>query len=111
MTDKLFFGLWADALTSIDRDAYISDWALSTIWQDSEDTLIPDHRIEHLGSIWDAAHMSIRDILSSAGLKQSEFATKFCIPYRTVQNWCGDVNKCPDYVRLMLMRLLNHVNI
>ena len=36
MTDKQFSTLWADALESNDRDAYASDWALSSMWEDGK---------------------------------------------------------------------------
>lgn len=32
MTDKIFNSLWADALATADRDAYVSDGALSIVW-------------------------------------------------------------------------------
>ena len=31
ITDKLFFTLFADAITSPDRDAFVSDWSLSSV--------------------------------------------------------------------------------
>lgn len=106
MTDTVFSTLWAEALTTADRDAFVSDWALSSIWGDDPETDIPQERIDCLGRIWDVAHMSVRDICKAARLSQTALAQRFCIPYRTVQNWCGDVNKCPDYVRLMMAECL-----
>lgn len=106
MNDHTFSTLWAEALTATDRDAYVSDWTLSTIWGDDPDAEIPQERIAHLDQIWDAAHMSVRQMCKAAKLSQVALAQRFCIPYRTVQNWCGDVSKCPDYVRLLLAEAL-----
>ena len=107
MTDKIFYCLWGEALTIADRDEFVSELVLSTIWEDAPDADIPQDRIDQLGRIWDAAHMGVREICAAAKLSQKALSQRFCIPYRTVQNWCSDVNKCPDYVRLMILKLLN----
>lgn len=104
MTDKLFYDLWADALTTSDRAAYVSDWTLSTAWGEPEDADIPTDCIEQIGRIWDAAHMTARDMVYTAGPSQSAFATRYCIPRRTVEDWCRGLRTPPDYVRLLLAR-------
>lgn len=104
MTDKLFYDLWTDALASSDRDAYVSDWTLSTAWGDSEDADIPTDRIAQIGRIWDAAHTTVRDLVAASGLSQAAFATRYCIPRRTVEDWCRGLRTPPDYVRLSLAR-------
>lgn len=104
MTDKIFAAAWADALSGAytDRDAYISDWALSSIWGDAEGAELPAGRLDDLGSIWDAAHLSIKDIRTASGLSRTAFAEHLCIPYRTVQDWELGNRSCPDYLRLLL---------
>ena len=106
MKDTDFAALWAAALDTVDWDTYVSDWALSSIWGDEPVGDVPQGRIDYLSRIWNAAHMSVRQIVDASGLKQSAFATRFCIPYRTVQDWYGGRRQAPDYVRLMLIRLL-----
>lgn len=107
MTDKQFYTCYHEVANYTDRDAYISDIALSTIWADGPGDDIPAERIEKLGAIWDAAHRSVREIAAAAGLSQRKLAERFCIPYRTVENWCGGVNNCPDYTRLMMQECLD----
>lgn len=102
MTDKLFNVLWTAALDSTDRDVYVSDWALSSIWDDVLDAGIPAGRIGLLSGIWDTAHLTIRDIRARTGLSQGAFSTRYCIPARTVEDWERGVRKCPDYLRLLL---------
>ena len=102
MTDKQFLALFSDAIGINDRDAYVSDWALSSIWGDADDADIPPQRIEDLGAIWDVAHLSIRDIRRRTGLSQVGFATRYCIPRRTVESWEAGDRSCPDYLRLLL---------
>lgn len=106
MTDKLFYMIFTDALSIADRDAFISDWALSSVWGDAEDAEVPADRLLELGMVWDVAHASFADIVAASGLKLVDFAARFAIPYRTAQNWLAGVNRCPDYTRLLLARAL-----
>ena len=100
MTDQQFYTTFGAALTDQDRDAFVSDWALSSIWGDGED--IPPERIDELARLWDAAHMAIRDIREHTGLSQAKFATRYCIPLRTIEDWERGARKCPNYLRLLL---------
>ncbi len=104
MTDKLFYMIFTNALGVADRDAFISDWALSSVWGDAKGAEIPAERLHELGMIWDVAHASFADIVAASGLKLVDFAARFAIPYRTAQNWLAGVNRCPDYTRLLLAR-------
>lgn len=101
MTDKQFNILWKEAISDDDRDVYISDWALSSIWEGENDIT---EAADVCGIIWDVAHMSVAEIRTHTGLTQAEFATKFCVPLRTVQNW--EYRGCPDYIRLMMARII-----
>lgn len=102
MTDKQFYLFWREALASADREAFVSDWALSSTWEDAEDAEIPAGRAEQLGELWATAHLTIRDIRAGTGLSQAAFAQRFCIPRRTVEDWEAGRRSCPDYVRLLL---------
>lgn len=57
-----------------------------------------------LGQLWDVAHLTIKDIRAHTGLSQAAFATRYCIPRRTVENWESGTSACPDYLRLLLTR-------
>ena len=106
MTDKQRSLCISEAQNYTDRDAYVSDLALSSIWGDLPGDDIPQARIDELGSIYDAVHRSVKDIASAAGISAREMAIRFCIPQRTLENWCMGVNKCPLYTRLMLQESL-----
>lgn len=99
MTDKLFCTLFAAALAAADRDAFVSDWSLSSVWGDAD---IPADRIDLLARLWDAAHLTIRDIRQHTGLSQAAFAMRYCIPTRTLEDWERNVRSCPAYLRLLL---------
>lgn len=102
MTDKQFYTIFVAALASTDRDAFISDWSLSSAWGDALDADSPADRIDLLARLWDAAHLTIRDIRQHTGLSQAVFATRYCIPTRTLEDWERGVRSCPDYLRLLL---------
>lgn len=98
--------LYAEANAYADRDAYISDLALSSVWGDGEDAEVPAERLELLGAIWDGAHCTISELIKRYGLTQTGFAQYFNIPLRTVQNWCGGQRECPPYVAAMAAEIL-----
>ena len=101
-TDKLFYTLFGDAITSPDRDAFVSDWSLSSVWGDAPGADIPADRTDQLARLWDAAHLTIRDIRQHTGLSQAAFSTRYCIPTRTLEDWERGARSCPDYLRLLL---------
>ena len=52
--------------------------------------------------------MTFKELCEASGLNQREFGEYFGIPLRTIQNWCGSVNKCPKYLlNLMQYKLEN----
>lgn len=110
MTDKQFYSIFSDALSNegASREAFVSDWALSSIWDDGQD--FPEDRIAEIGDIWDVAHLTICDIRQHTGLSQAKFATRFCIPRRSVEDWESGARKCPDYLRLLLAQTVGLYN-
>lgn len=106
MTDKQRMACVAEAANYTDRDAYISDLALSTIWGDPEEAEVPATRLEALGQIWDAAQRNFKEIAAVAGLSGRKLAERFCIPYRTVEDWSAGRRESPLYVRLMMQECL-----
>lgn len=106
MTIKQYNFCFAEIPEYTDRDAYISDLALASIWGDVEDADIPADRIDQLGQIWDAHHRTIKEIASDAGLSCRKVAERFRIPYSTMENWSRGINECPLYTRLMMQECL-----
>lgn len=55
--------------------------------------------------------MLITEIRALTNLNKKDFATKYNIPYRTLQNWEGGVRECPKYVlELLEFRVRNETN-
>lgn len=92
-----------------DVDSYLSDMALSSIWGDAPEAEIPEQRIRDLSKIWEACHRSVKDIAALNGLSQRKLAERFCIPYRTMEDWCRGVREAPGYVRLMMQQVLGNL--
>jgi len=106
LTPFIRFALYAETGAYADRDAYISDMALSGVWGSTEDAEIPAERLTLLGAIWDGAHCTIPELLKKHGLTQTGFAQYFNIPLRTVQDWCGGRRACPPYIAAMAAEIL-----
>ena len=108
LTDKDFYSLWGEALASSDREMYVAEHCTSIIFGAPEDIADDDMvgQAAYLGCIWDVAHMTIQDIRTAAGLTQSAMAARFCIPQRTIEDWCAGKRTPPDYVRLMMAEAL-----
>lgn len=89
-----------------DKDAFVSDLALSDILENEETADIPSERIEWLGELWEAYNRSIKDIAKAANLSQRKLAERFGIPYRTVSDWATGKRSCNVYLRLMMQECL-----
>ena len=106
MTNKQFYICVGEATCYASRDAYVSDISMSSMWEDDETSEIPPERIAVLGEIYDACHRSVKDIASAAGLSNRKLAERFCIPYRTVEDWSAGKRECAVYLRLMMQECL-----
>ena len=104
MTDTQFAACVREVPAYTDIDAYVSDLAMSSIWGDAEASEIPTARIDQLRAIYTAVNRPVRAIVTASGLSQAAFAARYCIPRRTVENWCSGANECPLYTRLLLQR-------
>lgn len=111
LTPAIRAALYAETGAYTDRDAYVSDMALSSVWGDAEDAEVPAERLAAerlalLGGIWDGAHCTIPELIKMYSLTQTGFAQYFGIPLRTVQDWCGGRRGCPPYVAAMAAEIL-----
>ena len=102
LTPFIRSALYAETGAYTDRDAYVSDMALSSVWGDAEDAEVPMERLALLGGIWDGKHCTIPELIEKYRMTQTGFAQYFGIPLRTVQDWCGEKRACPTYVRFLL---------
>lgn len=83
------------------RAAFLNNVTLS-IPDDADGCVNLDAEKERLSTIWDVAHLSMRELVARTGLSQTAFAKQAGVPRRTVQDWCGEKRACPTYVRFLL---------
>ena len=69
-------------------------------------SLCPNEILDITGKITGICCGPFKDILKAAGLTQREFAKRFYISTRTVEEWCSGKNSCKIYIRLMFAELL-----
>lgn len=106
MTAKQYYFCVTEAANYKDMDVYVSDLALSTIWDDAPGAPIPPERLDQLRSIYAAASYTVREIVAAAGMTQAAFSRRFCVPLRTVESWCAGCRECPLYTRLLIQQAL-----
>lgn len=106
MTTKQYYFCVSAVANYSDPDAYVSDIALSTIWDDTPDAPIPPERLDQLRSIYAAATRTVREIVAAVGMTQAAFSDRFCVPLRTVESWCTAYRECPLYTRLLIQQSL-----
>lgn len=46
--------------------------------------------------------MNIKKMRAKAGMTQKQFANYFFIPKRTIENWEGGANSCPEYLKRLI---------
>lgn len=98
-TTAELFTLSTDPATS--REAFLNDVTLS-IPDDADGCVDLDAEKAKLSTVWDVAHLSMRELVARTGLSQTAFAKQAGVPRRTVQDWCGEKRACPAYVRFLL---------
>ncbi len=112
-----FAFLFSQALASPDRDNFVAQYSTAAILGVTDSFLTNDELLliaKFCGDLWDAAHRSVRQIKEESGMTQAQLAERFCIPRRTIENWCAVGGKesrpCPDYIRLMMQEALGFVD-
>lgn len=83
------------------REIFLNNITLS-VPDDADGCVDLDAEKARLSSIWDVAHLSMRELVARTGLSQTAFAKQAGVPLRTVQDWCGEKRACPTYVRFLL---------
>ncbi len=104
ITPKIFHKLWDAACKSPDRSEYVRDILRSGRFRPESCDLKYDEAVTLLLDIHRLSTTSFKDILGKIKKRKCEISDLYCIPIRTVEEWYSGGNKCPGYVRLMIMR-------
>ena len=103
MTDTFFRDLWQKAQKAPDADSF----AKSCDFPGSDLAPVKDQ----LSRLWHVAHDDFRDLLKAMQIRQTEMATHFCIPLRTVQGWALGERECSGYIRLMIAEATGYITL
>ena len=98
-TTAELFAIAADPEAS--REVFLNNATLS-IPDDAPGCIDLDAEKTKLSTIWDLAHLPMRELVARTGLSQTAFAKQAGVPRRTVQDWCCEKRACPAYVRFQL---------
>lgn len=113
--DKIFYKLWKAAESHIKIYEFIDSFTspLSNTYIDFRKKYKLDELqvIKMLENIYRAAHLSVREIIDASGKRKADIGYIFCIPIRTLEDWCSGKNKCPSYARLMMIRKFELLNL
>lgn len=106
--DRVFYKLWKAAEKDLQIYEYI-DLFTSPLSNDyigfrKKYKLNEIQTIDMLKNIYKAAKLSAKDIIDASGRRKADIGYIFCIPIRTLEDWYSGRNKCPSYVRLMMIR-------
>jgi hypothetical protein len=64
--------------------------------------LSPDELIRAVSIIGAAAENDIKKLVELSGLSMRATATKFAIPYRTLQDWCSGNRPATPYIVMLI---------
>ena len=88
------------------KEIFVNNITLS-VPDNTSDCVDLDAEKDRLSSIWELAHLSMRELVSRTGMSQTAFAKQAGIPLRSVQDWCCEKRACPAYVRFLLAEHYN----
>lgn len=99
-----YAALFTEAVSTDNRQAFVSDWSLSSLWGDPPDREdIPQSRIDFLDQLYAAAHWTVTDICDQAGITVRKLEAITLTPYRTLMRWNADTDKFPARDRYLTL--------
>lgn len=111
---KLFYKLWSYAKDYNTVNSYITaltSYSSKEVIDFHEYDLTYEQWTTMLNNIYIAYNTTVEEIWKLSGLSKSDFAKVFCFEYRTLDYWITGKRNCPDYVKLMLLRYFNMINL
>ena len=107
ISDKLFHELWTTAKAYKDPYHYANEIIRlnNACAKDLKKTSLDADEIYDMAKkIFGMQQMTISQIVVKSGKKKAEISHIFCIPIRTLEDWCAEKAKCPDYVKIMMLK-------
>ena len=96
--------LFSEAAASDNRQAFVSDWALSSMWGDPEDReTIPQERIDFLDRLWIVSGWGVSEICFRAAINIRQLEAITLTPYRTLLRWNSEDEKFSARERFLIL--------
>ncbi|WP_028243376.1 hypothetical protein [Pseudobutyrivibrio ruminis] len=92
------FSSFYNSITSIKSKEYIDLYKYALDLDLIYDTLRYIHKY---------SHYCFSDFLDDNKIKKASISHRFCIPIRTIENWCNGSGKCAPYIMLMILECYN----
>lgn len=99
MLNPAIITAYSESASYADRDSYISDIALSSMWGEDADR---SDTVRIAGVLWDIHAGGISAIKEHSKMSGRKIALTYGIPTRTMEDWGRGVRTPPDYVLLLL---------
>lgn len=110
MTNKEFKHLFMEAVDAKSWEMYFAQCASDPAFAQVPDEIYEEYVENALQNIWTAANISIKEMVATSGLSMTDFADRFLIPVRTLQDWIAKGNQ-PTYVTVAYAELCGIVQI
>lgn len=108
LPDKVFESIWKKSENYDDIAIFIKDMTnpmnndYIDLYKSYNISIIKTHDI--LREIFRCSHLSFKDILEIINKPKIYISHAYMIPIRTIEDWYSGKNKCPVYIRLMLIK-------
>ncbi len=96
-----------------EADAFASDIATSVPFVDPEDEnrSVDMDVFDQMHTLWEVARLPFAEFLSLLKLTPSLCATRFCIPWNTMEDWMNGTTDVPPHDRLMMAEAMGILDI
>lgn len=82
------------------QQIFVTEWVASEIAENE------NQAVELITTIHTITHATPAELIKLSGMKQTQFAARFMIPLRTVQNWAGNQRSMRKYEKFMIAEIL-----
>lgn len=105
--NKIFYTLWMDTDSS-SLDSFVKKYTSPfsndrILFQKKYDLNLNEVNLI-LKNIYILKTKSFRELLEESNMRKADISKIFCIPIRTIEDWYAERNRCPLYVKLMIIK-------
>lgn len=115
LSNKAFHAIW-DKASKVDtyeelKQKIQEDKKASTNALKKNSGITYDEALFIYKALYECYNTSFAEIMKLASVSNSEIRDIFNIPIRSIEEWKSGRNRCPDYIRLMLLRYFHLISL